>query len=43
MSECDLSLLEQWVALNREVLVWHWDGDLEYTEEVLAALRPVGA
>jgi hypothetical protein len=42
LSERDLSLLARWVEVNRDVLIRFWDGDLEYTEDALAALRPVG-
>jgi hypothetical protein len=38
----DVALLAKWVELNRDVLIRYWDGDLEYTEDALAALRPVG-
>ena len=33
--------LEAWVALNLDVLLRYWDGDIEYTEDALAQLRPV--
>lgn len=34
-------LLCRWIALNRDVLVRYWDGDIAFTEDVLAALRPI--
>jgi hypothetical protein len=37
----ELELMRQWVDLNRDVIVRHGDGDLEYSEDVLAALRPL--
>jgi hypothetical protein len=36
-----LALLKQWIELNREVLIRYWDGDIAFTEEVFAALRPI--
>ncbi len=37
----DLALLQKWVDLNRDVIVRYWDGDIEYTEDAIAALRPI--
>ena len=36
-----LKLLRRWVELNRDVLVKFWEGEIEYTEDVLELLRPV--
>jgi hypothetical protein len=36
-----LRLLRKWIELNRETLVKFWDGDIEYTEEVLPLLKPI--
>lgn len=33
--------LAAWVALNRDVLLRYWDGEIEYTEDALAQLLPV--
>ena len=33
--------LEHWVSLNRDVIERYWDGDIEYTEDAIAALRSV--
>ncbi len=30
-----------WIELNRAVLEAYWDGEIEYTEDALARLRPV--
>jgi hypothetical protein len=38
LSGHDLALLRQWVELNRDVLIRYWDGDIEYTEDAIAAL-----
>ena len=37
----DLSLLRKWVDLNRDVIVKYWEGDIEYTEDAIAALKPI--
>ncbi|MDZ4800518.1 MAG: hypothetical protein SGI92_20365 [Bryobacteraceae bacterium] len=39
LSPQDLARLREWVALNLDVLVRFWDGQIEYTEEVIEALR----
>jgi len=39
----DLALLTRWIDLNRNTLIEYWDGDIEYTEEAIAAIIPVGA
>jgi hypothetical protein len=41
MSARDLSLLKKWVDLNQDVLIRYWDGDIEYTEDAIAALKPI--
>lgn len=41
MSAHDLELLRKWIRLNEDVIVKYWDGDIEYTEEAIAALKPV--
>ena len=37
----DLARLTAWIELNRDVLVGYWNGDIEYTEDAIAALRPI--
>jgi hypothetical protein len=39
----DLDLLTRWIELNRDVLIDYWDGVIEYTEEAIRAIRPIGA
>jgi hypothetical protein len=39
----DLALLTRWIDLNRDTLVRYWDGDIEYTEDAIAAIVPVSA
>ena len=38
----DLALLTRWIELNRNTLVDYWNGDIEYTEDAIAAIVPVG-
>ena len=38
----DLALLMRWIELNRDVLIAYWDGSIEYTEDVIDAIRPIG-
>jgi hypothetical protein len=37
----ELALLRQWIERNREVLVQFWEGQIEYTEDVLNRILPV--
>jgi len=37
----DLARLAEWIDLNRDVLVDYWNGDIEYTEDALSALKPL--
>jgi len=39
----DLALLSRWIDLNQEILIKYADGVIEYTEDAIAALRPVSA
>ncbi len=41
MNAHDLNLLTEWVALNRDVIIRYWDGDIEYTEDAIAALKAI--
>jgi hypothetical protein len=41
LSADDLALLREWVELNRDVIIKYWDGDIEYTEDAIAALKPI--
>jgi hypothetical protein len=41
MSAHDLALLKTWVEANLDVLIKYWDGDIEYTEDAIAALKPI--
>lgn len=37
----ELKLLREWITLNRETLLAFWNGDIEYTEDVLRELKPI--
>ena len=37
----ELALLTEWIELNRDALIKYWDGEIEYTEEVLRVLKPL--
>ena len=39
----DLALLTRWIDLNRNTLIEYWNADIEYTEDAIAAIIPVGA
>jgi hypothetical protein len=39
----DMVLLKKWVEMNHDVIVKYWDGEIEYTEDAIAALKPVPA
>ena len=42
MNSREFDLVRRWVELNQNVLVDYWDGVVEYTEDALNAIRPVG-
>ena len=37
----DLALLTRWITLNSDTLIKYRDGDIEYTEDAIAAIVPV--
>jgi len=37
----DLARLVEWIELNRDVLIDYWDGNIEYTEDAISALKPL--
>jgi hypothetical protein len=41
LSNRELELVRQWIELNREVIVAHWDGQLASSRDVLNALKPL--
>jgi hypothetical protein len=42
LDSAERALLTRWIELNREILVQYWDGVIEYTEDAISALRPIG-
>jgi hypothetical protein len=42
MNSREFDLVRRWVELNQNVLVDYRDGVVEYTEDALNAIRPVG-
>jgi hypothetical protein len=43
MSSTDFVQLARWIELNRDAIVGHWDGEIEYAEDLLEALKPLPA
>jgi hypothetical protein len=41
MDASDLALLRQWIDLNSDVLIRYWNGEIEYTEDAIDAIRPI--
>ena len=41
MSAHDVAPLREWVERNRDVIIKYRDGDIEYTEDAIAALKPI--
>jgi hypothetical protein len=41
MGPRDLSLLKKWVELNYDVILKYRNGEIEYTEDAIAALKPI--
>lgn len=39
----DYRRLVAWIELNRQAIIDYWNGDIPYTEDVLAALRKLGS
>ena len=38
----EFDLVRRWIELNMDVLVDYWNGVIEYTEDALDAIKPVG-
>ena len=38
----EFDLVRRWIEINMDVLVDYWNGDIEYTEDALDAIKPVG-
>jgi hypothetical protein len=41
MNREEFDLVKRWIELNQNVLIDYWNGDIEYTEDVLAAITPL--
>lgn len=41
LSNSDLDLVRQWIDLNRDVIIAHWEGDMPSSRHVLNALKPL--
>ncbi len=41
LSGHDLALLQKWVQLNWDVILKYWEGEIEYTEDAIASLKPL--
>jgi hypothetical protein len=43
LSPRDLQLVHDWIELNRDTIIRYWNGDILYTDEALAALKPLSS
>ena len=41
LSSREITLVRQWIELNRDVIVGYWDRAIESTTDALAALKPI--
>ncbi len=41
LDPADLARLAEWIELNRDVLIDYWNGNIEYTEDAISALKPL--
>jgi hypothetical protein len=39
----EFELVKRWLALNSDTLIDYWNGTIEYTEDVLQAIKPIAA
>ena len=39
LGDKELDLVRRWIDLNRDVIIRFWDGEIMYTDEMLAALK----
>ena len=37
----ELALLTRWIEVNRDTLIKYWGGDIEYTEDAIAAITAI--
>lgn len=43
ISSREFDLVKRWIELNIDVLVGYWNGAIAYTEDVIDAIKPLGA
>jgi hypothetical protein len=41
LSETDLASLREWIRLNNDVLIAHWNGKIPSSKDAIAAIRPI--
>jgi len=41
LSDYEFDLVRQWLEMYQAILIDYWNGVIEYTEDVLAALQPI--
>lgn len=41
LSGRDLELVRQWIELNRDIIIAHWEGQMPSSRDVLDALKPI--
>lgn len=41
MSSQEFDAVRRWIELNERVLIDYWNGDIEYTEDALDAIKPI--
>jgi len=41
LSAQEFDAVRRWIELNEKVLIDYWNGDIEYTEDAVNAIRPI--
>jgi len=41
LSGHELTLLQKWLELNWDIILKYWEGEIEYTEDAIALLKPL--
>ena len=41
MADNDLELLRRWVSLNHDTIVKHWQGEIPFSQDAIAAIVPL--
>jgi len=42
LNTLEFGLVRRWIELNEDVLVNYWNGNIEYTEDTLKSIKPLG-